>query len=185
MSSEVYEVRMVTCSECNWNEKLVNFVPRTFYDFEVIFTLLFFHFIQALLSQPAKTVSSIQLLFLKKLHLRCLTEFWMRRGITRTQPLTTVTKLSVSLSLSVSLCLSLSLSLSLSQMFARILSLQLVCNKLVKNLELFQVLYKSYYFIPGINWKSWTLNHIKKEEHCDEKSNKCWRAFKFDACYCT
>ena len=62
MSSEVYEVRMVTCSECNCNEKLVNFVPRTFYDFEVIFTLLFFHFIQALLSQPAKTVSSIQLL---------------------------------------------------------------------------------------------------------------------------
>ena len=38
----------------------------------------------------------------------------------------------------------------------------------------FSILYKSYYFIPGINWKSWIIH--KKERHCDEKSNKYWRA---------
>ena len=39
MSSEVYEVHTITRSEYNKNEKLVNLVPRTFYDFEVICTL--------------------------------------------------------------------------------------------------------------------------------------------------
>ena len=74
MSSDVYDVRMFTRSEYNKNENLVNLVPRTIYDFEVICTLLFFQFILVLLFQTVKTVSSIQLLtiFEKKLHLRCL-----------------------------------------------------------------------------------------------------------------
>ena len=45
---------------------LVNLVSRVLDDFEVICTLLFFHFMKLLLFQPVKTVTSIQLLTIFK-----------------------------------------------------------------------------------------------------------------------
>ena len=43
-------------------KRLVNLVPRTFYDFEVICRHLFFRFIRVLSFQVVKTVSIFQLL---------------------------------------------------------------------------------------------------------------------------